>query len=350
MTATLTPSRAWRAVLARDRSADGRFVFAVRTTRIFCRPSCPARRPHRENVAFLPDPAAAVAAGFRACRRCRPESVGSERQAERELVSRACHLLSSGDGAATKLPALARRLGSSPSRLRQLFRDYLGVSPGNWARAARLVRFKSALRGGRLITPALYQAGFGSSSRLYEAVGSRLGMTPSIYGKGGQGMEIRYAVVEVPVGRALVAWTPRGICAAFLGQEAAPMIADLGREFPEADRRAADKGEREWAGTMVRAAIEGIGSEDLPLDVRGTAFQWRVWEALRAIPRGQTRSYSEVARAVGRPSAVRAVARACATNRAAVLIPCHRAVRSDGGLGGYRWGMERKRGLLAAES
>lgn len=349
MTTTLSDARAWRAVLGRDRKADGRFVFAVRTTGIFCRPSCPARRPRRENVAFYPDSIEARASGFRPCRRCRPESLTEERRAERALVARACHLLSSGSEAAPGLPALARRLGTSPARLRQLFRDHLGLSPGNWARAARLVRFKSALRGGRLITPALYEAGFGSSSRLYEMVGSRLGMTPSIYGRGGQGMDIHYAVVEVPVGRALVAWTPRGICAAFLGRESAEMIGALAREFPEAKRHPASKREREWAGTVVRAAIEGIGSEDLPLDLRGTAFQWRVWEALRAIPRGQTRSYAEVAQAIGRPSAVRAVARACATNRAAVLIPCHRAVRSDGGMGGYRWGLERKRALLAGE-
>ncbi len=342
-------AQAWRAVLARDRAADGQFVFAVRTTGIFCRPACPARRPRRENVAFYPDPSGARAAGFRPCRRCKPEELGERSRGDRELVSRACHLLRGEEGSVLALPALARRLGTTPSRLRDLFRRQLGVSPGEWARAARLVRFKTALKGGRSVTPALYQAGFGSSSRLYESAAARLGMTPSIYGKGGQGATLHYAVIAVPVGQALVAWTDRGIAAAFLGASAEKLKADLAREFPEAELGAATRTERAWAETVVRAALEGIGAVDLPLDIRGTAFQWRVWEALRAIPRGETRSYAEVAQAIGRPRAVRAVARACATNQAAILIPCHRVVRSDGGLGGYRWGLERKRELLKGE-
>lgn len=341
--------RAWRAVLARDRASDGKFVFAVRTTGIFCRPSCPARRPRPENVAFYSDPALAKAAGFRACRRCKPEELSREVQAERELLSRACHLLSAEGESSLALPALARRLGTTPTRLRDLFRAHLGVTPGNWARAARLVRFKQALRGGGMVTRALYQAGFGSSSRLYEAAGTRLGMTPSVYGRGGQGMELRYAVIDVPVGRALIAWTERGIAAAFLGSGVAGLVDGLRREFPAAVLHPASRVERQWATTVAGAALGGIGAADLPLDIRGTAFQWRVWQALRAIPAGETRTYAQVARAIGRPAAVRAVARACATNRAAVLIPCHRVVRSDGGLGGYRWGLERKRELLAAE-
>ncbi|HTO74094.1 MAG TPA: bifunctional DNA-binding transcriptional regulator/O6-methylguanine-DNA methyltransferase Ada [Gemmatimonadales bacterium] len=346
---TLTDAQAWRAVMARDHQADGRFVFAVRTTGIFCRPACPARRPKRENVAFYADPDAARAAGFRPCRRCKPEEIGDKARHERELVSRACHLLLGETESALALPALAQRVATTPARLRDLFRQYLGVSPGEWARAARLVRFKAALRGGRSVTPALYQAGFGSSSRLYEAAGARLGMTPSTYGKGGQGLDLHFAVIAVPVGQALVAWTDRGIAAAFLGDSAEELKRDLAREFPAARLTAANRTGRAWAETVARAALGGIGATDLPLDIRGTAFQWRVWQALRTIPRGETRSYAQVARAIGRPSSVRAVARACATNRAAVLIPCHRVVRSDGGLGGYRWGLERKKALLEGE-
>lgn len=348
-TLELSPARAWQAVLSRDRTADGRFVFAVRTTGIFCRPSCPARRPLRTNVAFYPDPVPARAAGFRPCRRCRPESVTSDSGRERELLGRACHLLSQGDGQPLALASLARTVGTTPSHLRQLFQQRLGLTPASWARTARLVRFKQALKRGRAVTPALYQAGFGSSSRIYEDSATRLGMTPAVYGKGGKGMDIRFAIFTVALGKALVAWTERGICAAFLGADAAKLASDLAAEFPAASRRAANRMEQEWAGTIVRAALNGIGNIDLPLDIAGTAFQWRVWQALRQIPRGQTRTYSQVARTIGKPSAVRAVARACATNQAAVLIPCHRVIGKNGELTGYRWGVERKRALLSGE-
>ncbi len=348
-TQDLTPARAWQAVLSRDRKADGRFVFAVRTTGIFCRPSCPARRPLRTNVAFYPDPVPARAAGFRPCRRCRPESVASDRGREREVLSRACHLLSQGDGQPLALGSLAQRIGTTPAHLRQLFQQRLGLTPASWARTARLVRFKRALKSGRAVAPALYQAGFGSTSRIYEDGATRLGMTPAVYGKGGKGMEIRFAIFAMAPGNALVAWTDRGICAAFLGTDAATLTGDLTAEFPAASRRSANRMEQEWAGTIVRAALDGIGNTDLPLDIAGTAFQWRVWQALRQIPRGETRTYGQVARAIGKPSAVRAVARACATNRAAVLIPCHRVIGKNGELTGYRWGVDRKRALLSGE-
>jgi len=347
-TMNLTPARAWQAVMNRDRRADGRFVFAVRSTGIFCRPSCPARRPLRKNVAFYSDPVPARAAGFRPCRRCRPETLAAEREQARELLSRACHLLSLGESVIS-LPSLARQLGTTPLRLRQLFQAELGLSPASWARAARLVRFKHALKKGQPVTAAQYEAGFSSPSRVYESSDNRLGMTPAVYGKGGKGMEIHYALFEVETGLALVAWTERGICAAFLGSSVRDLVADLAREFPEAARRPATRAEQEWAGTIVRAAMAGIGASDLPLDIAGTAFQWRVWDALRKIPRGETRTYTQVARAIGKPSAARAVARACATNKAAVLIPCHRVVRESGDLAGYRWGVQRKRELLAGE-
>lgn len=344
----ITPARAWRAVMDRDRRADGRFVFAVKTTGIFCRPSCPARRPLRDNVAFYPDPVPARAAGFRPCRRCKPEQVAVERNEARALLARACHLLSMGESPMT-LPALARQLGSTQGRIRQLFEATLGLSPAAWARAARLVRFKRALRSGRAVTSAQYEAGFGSSSRVYESSDTRLGMTPAVYGRGGKGMDIRYALFDVAVGKALVAWTGRGICAAFLDASVTELVAALADEFPAATRRGASRAEQEWATVIVRAAMDGIGGDDLPLDIAGTAFQWRVWQALRKIPRGQTRTYTQVARSIGQPSAARAVARACATNKAAVLIPCHRVLRESGDLAGYRWGVERKAELLSGE-
>jgi AraC family transcriptional regulator of adaptative response/methylated-DNA-[protein]-cysteine methyltransferase len=347
-TMDLSPARAWQAVMSRDRRADGRFVFAVRTTGIFCRPSCPARRPLRNNVAFYSDPVPARAAGFRPCRRCHPEAVFSEKQQARELLSRACHLLAQGESVIS-IGILARQLATTPARLRQLFQSELGLSPASWARTARLVRFKRALRGGRAVTSAQYEAGFSSPSRIYESSDHRLGMTPAVYGKGGKGMEIHYALFTVDSGTALVAWTERGICAAFLGDSANRLIRDLANEFPEASRHPATRGGQEWAATIVKAAMSGIGASDLPLDVAGTAFQWRVWQALRKIPRGETRTYGQVARSIGRPRAVRAVARACATNKAAVLIPCHRVVRETGELAGYRWGIRRKAELLAGE-
>ena len=292
--------QAWRAVVARDRRADGRFLFGVRTTGIFCRPSCPARRPARRNVVFFARAEAARAAGAR------------------------------------------------PTELRRLFQERLGVTPRGYAEAARFRRLKRRLREGRGVNAALYEAGFGSTSRVYERADARLGMTPASYGKGGKGMEIIHAVVPAVGGSALVAWTARGVCAVSLGADDEALVAGLKEEYPGATFRKATAGQRVDAARLIeRAQRKGAGS--LAIDVEGTAFQWRVWQALRDIPVGETRSYSDIARAMGKPRAVRAVARACATNQVALLIPCHRVVRADGGLGGYRWGLARKRALLEAE-
>jgi AraC family transcriptional regulator of adaptative response/methylated-DNA-[protein]-cysteine methyltransferase len=339
--------RAWRAVLARDRRADGRFLFGVRSTGIFCRPSCPARRPARRNVVFFARAEAARAAGYRPCRRCRPEEFAAVLRRNDALLERACRLLES-EGAPATLAALARAVGARSGELRRLFRERLGVSPRGYAEAARFRRLKRQLRSGRGVSAALFEAGFGSTSRVYERADTRLGMTPATYGKGGKGMEIIYAVVPAVGGSALVGWTARGVCAVTLGADRDALVAELRKEYPGATFRAATAGQRRDAERLIERARHG-GAGSLAIDVEGTAFQWRVWQALREIPAGETRSYSEIAGAVGRPRAVRAVASACASNRVALVIPCHRAVRADGGLGGYRWGLARKRALLEAE-
>ena len=339
--------RAWQAVLARDRRADGRFLFGVRTTGIFCRPSCPARRPARRNVVFFARAEAARAAGFRPCRRCRPETFSAGLGRETALLERACRLLEA-EGAPATLSGLARALGTRSTELRRLFRERLGVTPRGYAEAARFRRLKQQLRRGRGVNAALFEAGFGSTSRVYERADARLGMTPAVYGKGGKGMEIIHAVVPAVGGSALVAWTARGVCAVSLGADRDALLAELREEYPNATFRAASASQRRDAERLIeRAQREGAGG--LAIDVEGTAFQWRVWQALREIPAGETRSYSAIAGAIGKPRSVRAVASACASNRVALVIPCHRAVRADGGLGGYRWGLSRKRALLEAE-
>ena len=325
--------RRWHAVLDRDSRADGTFVFAVRTTGIYCRPGCPARRPLRENVLFFKGPAEAEREGYRACRRCGPPA--------RSLLF-ACELLANGPAS---LDRVARRAGWSPAALRRAFRRSLGVTPRQYLRELRFERFRARASSG--VTPALLDAGFGSPSRLYESARARLGMTPATVAKQGAGMDIAFDIVRCPIGRALLAATPLGICAASLGNSARRLETDLRRRFPRARIR------REPA--LLRFARARLGrilagaDPLLPLDVRATAFQARVWASLRSIPFGRTRTYAEVARSVGRPAAVRAVARACASNPVALVIPCHRVVGQDGSLRGYRWGVGRKRALLAME-
>lgn len=347
--ADLTPDHRWRIVLARDRRFDGAFVYAVRSTRIYCRPSCPSRRPRREQVTFFPVPEVAERAGFRACRRCRPGEAAAPDPGV-PLVRAVCRLIDERPDQPASLAALSARTGVTPHRLLRVFRRVLGISPRQYRDARRLDRFKTELRSRRGVSPALYEAGYGSTSRVYERADAQLGMTPATYSRGAPGTSITYAVVPCPLGRLLVAATARGICRVSLGNDAAALEAGLAAEFPAAERR------RDREGTLA-ASVEAILSYlngradavDLPLDIRATAFQRRVWEALRRIPYGATRSYSQVARAVGKPAATRAVARACATNPAALVIPCHRVVRQDGGLGGYRWGVDRKRVLLEKE-
>ena len=338
----------WQAVLSHDAAQDGAFVYAVRSTGIYCRPSCPSRRPTRERVTFFLVPEAARHAGFRACRRCHPDAMPVT--PEVVLVQRVCAALQDTDAEGeTTLASLGAALAISPFHLQRTFKRVMGITPRQYAEACRLDRFKAGLRAGDRVTDAIYDAGYGSASRLYERVTDHLGMTPGEYKRGGDGTVIRYALADCPLGRLLVAVTARGIGVVSLGDDDAALVDALAREYPGATRECDDAG----LGVQVEAIVAHLRGDlprlDLPLDVRATAFQWRVWEVLRAIPPGETRSYTQVATAIGQPTAARAVARACATNPAALVIPCHRVVREGGDLGGYRWGIDRKRALLARE-
>lgn len=344
LTATTSPpmqctdDEAWDAVRTRDRAADGHFVYAVRTTGVYCRPSCPSRRPRRENATFFDAPADAERAGFRACRRCHPASAAPD------LVARAREVLEQADEPPS-LQALAARLGVSAGHLQRTFQAATGLSPRAWAERLRSERLRRSLQQGATVSRAIFDAGFGSSSQAYATATRHLGMTPGAYRRGGAGLDIRYDFGDSSLGRLLVAWTSRGVCAVYPGADDAALVEALRAEFPHATRTAATGGPEVAA---VLAAIDGDAAAP-PLDPQGTAFQRSVWAALAAIPRGATRSYTDVALGLGRPRAVRAVAGACAANNIAVLIPCHRVLRGDGGLGGYRWGEERKRRLLARE-
>ncbi len=345
------PEARWRAVVDRDAAFDGRFVYAVRSTGVFCRPSCPSRRPRRERVAFYPDPAAAAAAGFRACRRCRPAEAAPA-DPTRERVLAACRAIERrvAEGERPTLEALGAEVGLSPSHLQRVFKRTLGVSPREWAARCRSERLKAGLRRGESILESLYDAGFGSTSRVYGSADARLGMTPGRYRRGGRGLVIRHATARTPLGWLLVAATPRGVCRVALGSSARALTAELRRELPEAEIAAEDAELRGWLEELATWLAGERTWPELPVDVRGTAFQCRVWQALREIPEGSTATYAEVARRVGRATAARAVARACATNPAALAIPCHRVVPASGGEGGYRWGARRKRALLENEA
>jgi len=342
----LNDAARWKAVLDRDRRLDGAFVFAVRTTGIYCRPSCPARRPRRDHVAFYPGPDEAEQAGFRDCRRCHPRlPTGTPHGA---LVRRICRYIDAHLDEPTRLADLGAAAGMSPHHLQRTFKKALGITPRQYAAARRLGTFKSRLKEGWPVTQAIYEAGYGSSSRLYEKTDEKLGMTPATYGRGGRGMRIGYTIVPSPLGRMLVAATDRGVSAVYFGEADEGIEEALRAEYPGAEIRR-DAGPRaEW----VKAIVARVGGApmDVPIDIRATAFQWRVFEALREIPAGETRSYGVIARRMGQPTAARAVGRACATNPVAVAIPCHRAVGASGDLTGYRWGIERKRALLAAEA
>lgn len=344
---------AWGAVQRRDASRDRDFVYAVTTTGVFCRPSCPSRRPRRDRVRFFPNGAVAAEAGFRPCLRCRPLDL-SPAGAD-SIVARVCQALDAAGGERLSLADLARQVGMSPSHLQRRFRQAAGMSPREYAERARLARLRTGLRSEASVSRAVFEAGFGSGSRVYERSTALLGMTPGEYRREGEGLVIRYTVVPSPLGRLLVAVTDRGVCAVSLGDSEPSLVSGLGREFPRAEIRRVDDGADDWlAAQVARVAREiehpGTNRGQLPLDLRGTAFQWRVWRALIAIPAGTTRTYTEIAREVGRPRAVRAVARACGANRVAILVPCHRVVRADGSLGGYRWGLPRKAELLRRES
>jgi AraC family transcriptional regulator of adaptative response/methylated-DNA-[protein]-cysteine methyltransferase len=337
--ATLSPPERWRIVLARDRRYDGAFVYAVRSTGIYCRPSCASRRPRREQVAFYPIPEAAEREGYRPCRRCRPADANGADPAV-ALVREACRAIAAGETPRGDARRLARA-----------FKRVLGITPKQYADARRVARFKQELKRRKQVSPALYEAGYSSTSRVYERTHEQLGMTPATYARGGAGVGIAYVTVPTSLGRLLVAATERGVCRVMLGDAATTLEADLLAEFPAA-RVVQDKsGKLHGWVTSILAYLDGREPDlDLPLDIRATAFQRRVWQELQKIPFGTTLSYAEVARRIGQPKATRAVARACATNPAALVIPCHRVVREDGEMGGYRWGLERKTALIAQEA
>jgi AraC family transcriptional regulator of adaptative response/methylated-DNA-[protein]-cysteine methyltransferase len=354
-------ARRWRAILDRDRSLDGAFVFAVSSTGVFCRPSCPAKRPRRENVQFFTHPLQAEQSGYRACLRCRPKAVDGNPQSA--LIRAICryieqHVADPQLEDSLTLRHLAKEFRLSPFHLQRTFKSVLGVSPKAYIDAVRLRNVKQNLRAGHNVTTALYAAGYGSSSRLYERTAAQLGMTPEKYRRGAVAAVVRYTITDSPLGRMLIAATDQGICSIqfadiLAGDRSADDDAQLQqgliREFPFANRRRDDEALEPWKATLARVIRGQEPNTSLPLDIRATAFQRLVWEALQQIPRGETRSYSAVARKIGMPKATRAVARACATNPVAVAIPCHRVVRQDGNPGGYRWGMERKDQLLAIE-
>lgn len=342
---TRAAARYWQATLARDSRADGSFVLAVRSTQIYCRPSCPARRPLRRNVTFFRTREEAEKQGYRPCLRCRPNEIAGPIA----LVQRAASQLAESSEEGVRLGVLARNLGTTQATLRRAFLQVTGLKPRELAEALRVKRFKAMLRSGKSITDALYETGYGSSSRVYERSNAQLGMTPATYRKGGQGMKIGYTIAKSPLGKVLVAATERGVSAVYLGDVESAMIAELREEYPRAEITRATDSFRRWVSEIVQR-IEGKQPRmELPLDLQATAFQRRVWQELQRIPRGRTRTYSQVARSLGRPKAVRAVARACATNPVSVVVPCHRVIREDGALAGYRWGLSRKEQLLAQE-
>jgi AraC family transcriptional regulator of adaptative response/methylated-DNA-[protein]-cysteine methyltransferase len=344
-------ARRWEAVAARDAAHDGAFVFAVSSTGIFCRPSCPAKRPRRENVSFFDDAQQAEQSGYRACLRCRPKAVDGNPQSA--LVRGVCRYIEQHLEDRLTLAMLAQQFRRSPFHLQRTFKSALGVSPKAYIDTCRLRQVKQNLQAGHDVTTALYAAGYGSSSRLYERTAKQLGMTPDKYRRGAVAAVIRYTVARSPLGRMLIAATDKGICSIQFADKSAKddaqLVQGLIREFPFAVRRQDDAAMSEWRQSLTNLMQGREAHPSLPLDIRATAFQRRVWESLQKIPRGETRSYSAVAKKIGMPKAARAVARACATNPVAVAIPCHRVIREDGDLGGYRWGIERKEQLLALE-
>ena len=344
---SLNTERAWKAVLERDRRFDGKFVYGVASTKVYCRPSCPSRRPSRYQATFFDSARLAETAGFRACRRCRPESAdGPETEKRTEQARR--YLDEHYDEPVT-LQQLAGEIGMSPYYLQRAFKRFVGFSPKEYRDMRRMEHFKTSLKRGKTVTNAIYEAGFGSSSRVYERANSDLGMTPSVFQAGGSGITISFTTKATVAGHMLVAVTKRGIVTVRIGNSDASLVASLRRDYPMATLRRDAIGLTRYITGILRCLTANGDGFRLPLDLNATAFQRRVWKALQRIPPGSTRSYGDVARVIGQPAATRAVARACATNPIAVAIPCHRVIREDGRLGGYRWGLQRKERLLALE-
>lgn len=339
----------WKALASRDAAADGTFVYGVTSTGIYCRPSCPSRRPRADRVRFFDAPVEARQAGFRPCKRCRPDLVGAA-QPGIEAIRRASMYLASHADQTITLTHLARVAAMSPYHLQRRFKAIVGLSPREFQSAVRADRLRTSLRDGRDITSAIYEAGYGSPSRVYEAAPTGRGVSLAAYRRGGAGLRIDYSTFQAPIGLVLVAATDAGVCAVKIGDTAATLERELRNEYPGADIRVSVQRNNAWTDAIRRHLRGDSPSLDLPIDVQATAFQWKVWRELQRIPYGETRAYSDVARQIGKPKAVRAVARACATNPVALVVPCHRVVPATGATGGYRWGAERKETLLKREA
>ncbi len=336
----------WSMVLARDAKADGQFVYAVKSTGVFCRPTCPSRRPRRENVEFFDLPNQAQQAGYRACLRCTP----LERNVQTQKVEAACRYIDENLDITLSLTAISRHVAISPFHFQRMFKRILGISPREYQQARRAGKFRQALLSDGSVTDAIYEAGFSSSSRAYESIPAQLGMTPSAFRSGGEGVEIRCTVVATELGKLLVATTERGVCSVRFGESEAALLRELKRDFNAAKIHRDDSGLEPVANQIKQLVNGSTTALNIPLDLRGTAFQQMVWKELRRIPAGQTRSYTEVAKTIGKPRAVRAVANACGSNPVALVVPCHRVVQKNGSLAGYRWGVKRKAALLEKEA
>jgi AraC family transcriptional regulator, regulatory protein of adaptative response / methylated-DNA-[protein]-cysteine methyltransferase len=338
----------WKALASRDSAADGTFVYAVTSTGIYCRPSCPSRRPRADRVRFFDTTVDARQAGFRACKRCLPDTVGLV-QPGIDAVRRASAYLAAHADQTVTLAHLARAAAMSPHHLQRRFKAIVGLSPREFQSALRAGKLRTSLRDGRDVTTAIYEAGYGSPSRVYEAAPTGKGMSLSSYRRGGAGMRIGYSMISSEIGQVLVAATDTGVCSVKIGNSESALVSDLRREYPAADIEADIKPKHEWVKAIASHLRGGLSALDLPIDVRATAFQWKVWRALQRIPYGETRAYADVAKTIGKPKAARAVANACAKNPVCLVVPCHRVVPKAGGPGEYRWGASRKEALLKRE-
>ena len=329
MTAAANANQRWSMVLARDARGDGDFVYAVKSTGVFCRPTCPSRRPKRENIEFFDSPSQAQQAGYRACRRCAP----LQRNPQMQKVEAACRYIDDNLDVTLSLTAISRHVEISPFHFQRIFKRALGISPREYQQARRAGKFRQALRGDSSVTEAIYEAGFSSSSRAYESIPAQLGMTPSAYRRGGEGVEIHYTVIPTELGNLLVATTERGVCSVRFGESESEIVRELKSDFIAAQINRNDK-KLKIVASQIKQLLSSPSTPLIPLDLRGTAFQQMVWKELRRIPRGETRSYAAVAKTIGRPKAIRAVANACASNPVALVVPCHRVVHTNGKISG----------------